>query len=343
MIKVTGLIDISSRALRRIPRILERIGIEDDVRIITGGKNSAIIALKVAEYLNSGGFATSINEFTGEAEYTLVESLARDIGSTYAVIGVGGGKVIDISKYVARRLRARCIIVPSSLSTDAIASPWSILKHGKRLQAHYVGPPTAVSIDLDVIKKSAYKLTASGFGDYISKFSALFDWRLEHEKRGAPYSLTASDLAKSILRSLIGHAEGIKALQEESLRMLAMALYLDGLLMELAGSTRVAAGSEHLFSFALDKVAEKPSLHGLECAVGTIMMTRLQGGEWETVKEILERAGAPTTASELGVKPEEVVEALVKAREQREWYTILDEKPLNPDAARKLAKETGVI
>ncbi len=54
--------------------------------------------------------------------------------------------------------------------------------------------------------------------------------------------------------------------------------------------------------------------------------------------------GAPTTAKELGVKPEHVTEALVKACTLRpERYTILDEKRLDYDSAEKLAEATGVI
>jgi glycerol-1-phosphate dehydrogenase [NAD(P)+] len=54
--------------------------------------------------------------------------------------------------------------------------------------------------------------------------------------------------------------------------------------------------------------------------------------------------GAPTTAKELGVEPEDVIEALVKAKKIRpERFTILDKKKLNEKSAKALAKKTGVI
>jgi len=85
-------------------------------------------------------------------------------------------------------------------------------------------------------------------------------------------------------------------------------------------------------------------MHGEQCGVGTIMMGYLYKADWKGIKATLQKAGAPTTAEELGVEPESVVEALVRAGTIRpERYTILEEKRLSYDSAEKLAKATGVI
>jgi len=114
--------------------------------------------------------------------------------------------------------------------------------------------------------------------------------------------------------------------------------------MSIAGSSRPCSGSEHLFSHALNLIAPKPAMHGEQCGVGTIMMARLHGLDWKRVKETLEKVGAPTTARELGIKPEHVVQALVQSSRIRpERYTILEEKRLDYDSAEKLARASGVI
>jgi len=114
--------------------------------------------------------------------------------------------------------------------------------------------------------------------------------------------------------------------------------------MSIAGSSRPCSGSEHLFSHALDQLAPKPALHGEQCGVGTIMMARLHNINWRQIRDTLKRVDAPTTAEDLGVEPEHVIEALVRAAEIRpDRYTILDERTLTKDAAEKLAKTTGVI
>jgi len=54
--------------------------------------------------------------------------------------------------------------------------------------------------------------------------------------------------------------------------------------------------------------------------------------------------GAPTTASELGVKDSDVVKALEMApRIRPERYTILHKLNLNLEACEKIAKATGII
>ena len=74
------------------------------------------------------------------------------------------------------------------------------------------------------------------------------------------------------------------------------------------------------------------------------MMAYLYNVDWKGIKDTLQKAGAPTTAEELGVEPESIVKALVQACNIRhERYTILDEKKLDYDSAKKLAKVTGVI
>jgi glycerol-1-phosphate dehydrogenase [NAD(P)+] len=86
------------------------------------------------------------------------------------------------------------------------------------------------------------------------------------------------------------------------------------------------------------------ALHGEQCGVGTIMMAHLYGMEWKGIKETLQKTGAPTTAEDLGLKPESIIKALVQACTIRpERYTILNEKKLDYDSAEKLAKVTGVI
>jgi len=61
------------------------------------------------------------------------------------------------------------------------------------------------------------------------------------------------------------------------------------------------------------------------------------------IKEVLHKIGAPTTATELGIEQEYVVEALTKAHTIRpERYTILGESGLTKEAAQRVASITGV-
>jgi glycerol-1-phosphate dehydrogenase [NAD(P)+] len=65
-------------------------------------------------------------------------------------------------------------------------------------------------------------------------------------------------------------------------------------------------------------------------------------GEWTNVRDALATIGAPTTADELGIAPDTVIEALTTAHEIRDRYTILGDG-MSEDAAREAASVTGVV
>ena len=74
------------------------------------------------------------------------------------------------------------------------------------------------------------------------------------------------------------------------------------------------------------------------------MMAYLHGLNWKQIKATLRKVGAPTTAEELGIEPELIIEALIKAQSIRpERYTILEEKKLNHESAESLARVTSVL
>jgi glycerol-1-phosphate dehydrogenase [NAD(P)+] len=144
-------------------------------------------------------------------------------------------------------------------------------------------------------------------------------------------------------RVIIESADTIKPDHETSARLVVKALVSNGVAMSIAGSSRPASGSEHMFSHALDKIAPKPALHGEQCGVGTIMMMYLHGGDWHEIRDALKKIGAPTTAHELEIEDKYIVDALLLAHAIRpERYTILG-NGLTPSAAEKVARITKVI
>ncbi|HEY7507917.1 MAG TPA: glycerol-1-phosphate dehydrogenase, partial [Nitrososphaera sp.] len=85
-------------------------------------------------------------------------------------------------------------------------------------------------------------------------------------------------------------------------------------------------------------------LHGERVGIGTIMMAKLHGLDWENVRHTLENMGAPTRANQIGITEEQVVQALVKAQSLRpDRYTILGKVKMDKKKARELAKAVKVI
>jgi len=335
---------VGKNTLDQIGTICKRLGFSESAMIVMGPKTMEIAGSKVMDILKDTGLridhlvVTSCNI----KDIVFVEDKIDEL-KPQVVLGIGGGTKIDVAKISASHKETPFISVPTTASHDGIASPLVSLKGLDKPYSLMAQSPMAIVADTDVIINSSYRFTASGCADVISKLTAVRDWKLAHEVKDEYYGDYAADLALMSARLMVKKARLLKTDLEEGLRVLLEALISCGVAMSIAGSSRPCSGSEHLFSHALDQVAPKPALHGEQCGIGTIMMARLHNINWRQIRETLQRVDAPTTAEQLGVEPEQIVEALVRAAEIRpDRYTILDERTLTRDSAKTLAKTTGV-
>jgi len=260
------------------------------------------------------------------------------------ILGVGGGKSIDVAKMVAYKLNKPFISVPTSPSHDGISSQFVSIKDSRYAYSIPTKPPLAIIVDIEVVHTAPRRLIASGFGDAIAKITAVKDWQLARDRVGEYYGDYAANLALLGAKIVMKHASGIGRGKVESIRVLVEALISDGVAAGIAGSSRPCSGSEHLFSHALDMFSTEHALHGEQCGVGTIIMSYLHGLDHNRIKRALRKAGAPTTAEELGISENNLITALIKAKEVRpDRYTILNEIEIDKKKAREILTSVGVI
>jgi len=261
------------------------------------------------------------------------------------VFGVGGGRPIDVAKLAATQMSIPYISVPTALSHDGIASGRASIEDGGEKFSIATKSPLAVIFDLAVIEKAPRRLFGAGCGDSIANYTAVLDWRLAHRIKSEYYGGYAAQLSMMTAETVIQEATQMHADYEHALNVLSEALISSSVAMAIAGSSRPASGSEHLFSHALDQVAPKPALHGEQCGVGTIMMAYLHDSRisWKEIKKTLVTLGAPTTAEELGVEPKHIIKALTIAHTIRDRFTILGSEGLTEKAAEQLATVTEII
>lgn len=260
------------------------------------------------------------------------------------LIGVGGGRVIDTAKLVSKETGKEFLSVPTTASHDGIASSRASLKKDGNAVSVQARAPLGVIADTEIIRRAPYRLIASGCGDIISKFTAVKDWELAHMENGEEISEYACALSLMTAKIIMDSRDLIKKQSEVSVRKVVKALISSGVAMSIAGSSRPGSGSEHKFSHALDLTVNSPALHGEQCGVGSIMMMYLHKGDWQDIKDALRKIGAPTSAKELGVKDEHIIEALTRANRMRpSRYTILEKEGMNRKKAEELAGATGII
>ena len=258
------------------------------------------------------------------------------------IIGVGGGRSVDIAKMIGFNLALPFVSVPTSASHDGIASPFVSIK-GDKPHSLVTTAPLGVFVDVDIMKRAPKKLLASGCGDLIAKITAVRDWQLSRDKTGEYYGRYSANLASMSAKILMESSERFSK-KGLDVREIVEALISAGVASCIAGSSRPCSGAEHLFSHAVDKLEPGVGLHGEKCGIGTIMMAKLQGQDWKKIVNTLKNVGAPTTAKEIGLKSTTLVKALMIAQSLRpERYTILNEVNMTEKKAITLAKSTKVL
>ena len=258
------------------------------------------------------------------------------------VIGIGGGRSVDIAKMIGFNLNKPVVSIPTSASHDGIASPFVSVR-GDKPHSLVATAPLGVFVDVDIIKKAPRKLLASGCGDLIAKITAVRDWQLGRDKTGEYYGRYSADLALMSAKILIESSTKFSR-KGLNVREIVEALISAGVASCIAGSSRPCSGAEHLFSHAVDKLEPGIGLHGEKCGIGAIMIAKLQGQDWEKIIKTLKNVGAPTTANEIGLRSDILAKALTIAQSLRpKRYTILKEANMTEKKAVALAKSTKVL
>lgn len=335
------LIVIGEKNIGGFGKFLQSLGPTKKVSIIAGNHVQKIIKSKISKSLSDSKIRAvwHIPKTNDEKSIGMVESQVRKDRSDL-VVGIGGGRSVDVAKMISYNLGKPFVSVPTAASHDGIASPFVSIK-GEKPHSLVATAPLGVFVDIDIIKRAPKNLLAAGCGDLVAKITAVKDWQLGRDNTGEYYGRYSSNLASMSAKILL---EATEKKKRPDIREIVEALISAGVASCIAGSSRPCSGSEHLFSHALDKLAPGIGLHGEKCGIGAILMAKLQGQDWKKIVNTLKNAGAPTTAKQIGLKKEVVVEALVIAQSLRpERYTILKQIKMTQKKALDLAKSTNVI
>lgn len=290
-----------------------------------------LYADKVAEIQKDFGGAEIYD--IGIADYDQAVSIAKKvcIEDVKVIIGFGGGRVLDVAKYAAFVSKAVYICLPTTLSNDSLASPFSVLgtegAHRKTLPCKI---PTAILVDTDMIINAPKGQTLSGIGDTISKHTALFDWKMAAEKAGKPVDDFAYAIARMAFDSVY-HCDDKNLCSKTFIRILSRSLVMGGLAMEIAGSSRPCSGSEHLFAHAVEEYYPEIKLsHGQAVALGSVGACVFQGRDEEPLLKVCKEYGLDMNPGSYGMTKDIFADCWMKAAGTRPGrISILDSTDLN--------------
>ncbi|ADB30667.1 3-dehydroquinate synthase [Kribbella flavida DSM 17836] len=324
-------VDVRRGALRELAEVLadQRISTSGRVAIAVGPTYGPIVQSTFEHGLVEADWFT-VDGGTINTAIKLVEQIRQHRYD--AIVGIGGGTVLDVTKFAAARLGLPMVAVATNLAHDGIGSPISTLDNDAGRGSYGVPAPIAVIVDLDLIAQAPPRSVRSGIGEIVSNLSALADWEAAHSQHGEEIDGLAVSLARTSAQAVLHHPGSI--LEETFLATLAEGLVLSGISMVVAGTSRPSSGACHEISHAIDLLhPSRRAFHGEQVGLGAAFAWFLRGdlAAFHTTVDCLHRHGLPVRPADLGFGLEEFGEIVAYAPQTRPGrITVLEESALTP-------------
>ena len=252
-----------------------------------------------------------------------------------AVVGIGGGRTLDVAKYAATRAALPMVAVATNLAHDGLCSPVASLEHPHGKGSYGVAMPLAVVVDLDYVRSAPVQMVRSGIGDVVSNLSAIEDWLLAERERGEPVDGLAIAFARTAAEAVLHRSDSVDS--DAFLVVLAESLVLSGMAMSVAGTSRPCSGACHEIIHAVDGLYPGVSNHGELAGIGALFATFLRDDpdRFDEIAACLRRHHLPLTPLDVGLTEQQFTSAVLAAPNTRpDRYTILEHLALDEDETR---------
>ena len=223
-------------------------------------------------------------------EHTVGSVIMHFDKSCDLIIGIGSGVINDTGKILSHIAGCPYFIVATAPSMDGYASSTSSMERDGLKVSLPSRCADVIIGDIDILKNAPLHMLRAGLGDMLAKYVSICEWRIAHIITGEYYSEEIAGMVRTALKRCVDHADGLMSREEEAVKAVFEGLIICGKAMAYAGVSRPASGVEHYFSHIWDMRAlefgTKAELHGVQCAVGTLLALKL----YEQVKEVVPNA-----------------------------------------------------
>lgn len=271
------------------------------------------LARDIETSLKEAGIRFSISKFEGDNRLSQADKLSREIknrNEPEVIVGVGGGKTIDMSKMITHRLGARNIIVPTIAATDAPTSHLAVAvdENGQIAVEDHLFNPDFILVDSEIIAKAPARYFVSGIGDAISKKYEVLTSISVGEKNffgGKPIFFITNLLDvchETLLKYGLKAKKSIERKETNKIveTVITSIILLSGLLFENGG----LVGAHSIANVLYNEGYGKRNLHGELVAVGIllqIILEQLPTTELKMLDGFFQRLGLPQNLTDLGV------------------------------------------
>lgn len=224
------------------------------VILITGNKALTAVQSTLLPSLSASGIEYQIEFYSGKTTLNDIRSyLVKTIDyKATAVVGIGGGKVMDLVKAVAEDAKLPVITIPTIASNCASWTSLTVLydEDGRHLDYRRLdAAPNLILADATILLSAPKRYIAAGMGDTIAKWLEAYNFFSDNyasvnEQLGVFLAKKASDIIKtyySKVYDIAGHAQADGKGPDFFIEVLDAVFFLAGLIGSLRGGKHVAA------------------------------------------------------------------------------------------------------
>ena len=256
-------------------------------------------------------FSFSVERFRGECSDDEIQRLAASAKHCDAVVGVGGGKVIDTTKAVANSVGAAAVIVPTIASTDAPTSAVSVIYSPQGEFDRYLflpKNPELVLVDSEVIAQAPDRFLVAGMGDALATWFEADACRQAYSQNqcGGHATLAALHLARLCFDTILqyGAAAQVSCQQNVVTPALEHVIEANTLLSGLGFESGGLAAAHSIHNGLTRLPGTHAFYHGEKVAIGVLaglFLTDRSPSLIDEVYDFCESVGLPTTLADIGI------------------------------------------
>lgn len=297
--------------LSKSGKYISEIG--DYALIITGKTALKSVEKELLQSLDEENIKYKIEEFNGYCTFENIDKYSElaEAFKVNIVIGIGGGKVLDLVKAVGEKADLPVVTIPTIAATCAAWSALSVIYNDRGEHTDYwllEKSPKLILADIDIISNAPSRYLNAGIGDTIVKWYEAVPHLSDNSDITLKIGLQTAKLALNILEKYVDGLPNVSndtQLSGKNKDVIDSIIILAGLVGSInGGKHRAAIG--HAIHNGLTYISDtKGTLHGEKVIFGLIVQFVLEGkSEKEIISLIglLNKLGLPVTLAQLGIK-----------------------------------------
>ena len=282
---------------------------------------------QVARSLKAESIESVNTQFNGECCIPEIEAQVAALVDEKidCLIAVGGGKVADAGKCIARRLDVPVVVVPTVASTDAPCSALSLVytPQGKTDHVEFFPQnPEMIVVDTDVVAAAGERYLVAGMGDAMATWyeaTVCLNNPAARNMLGTLPTLASCAIGEICAHTLFEFGEAAAAAVQNNKnndavdKVVEANTLLSGLGFESGG---LALAHAIAVAYPAIDVVHDNYLHGEMVAMGTMAQLAMQqSDDAERVARFFARVGLPVHLEQISLSPENKgdLETLIEA------------------------------